>query len=327
MAAVEQPQLHQLVGLYVIDDLDPGLGVGRPPGSENVLEHPLGIGLADDRPLVLDAEPVPDLGPVGVGGHRGDAVHHGVGEAHLTLDPGGQVGVPEPGEGGERAAGPIAVALQVVAGHDGERGLAALPATAQRLSDQSERGPRDRAGRQVGEHVRVGRVELAGGVVDVVPALGDGQRDDPGRWRRHLLDDRLRVVRCEQVLHDRPDDPRFPGPVAVLEDQRVQAVLGVKDLLHPLVRRHDPDAADAPVERGALVHQAVVVHRLVGAMEPAHSDVDDTRRDQAAVVGRQRHPVAPVLQRPRVERLRFHRQGGLRSRGGRRRRLLAGRGT
>ena len=70
------------------------------------------------------------LGPVGVCGHGGDAVHHGVGEAHLALDPGGQVGVPEPGEGGERAAGQVAVVLQVVAGHDGERGQAALPATA-----------------------------------------------------------------------------------------------------------------------------------------------------------------------------------------------------
>src|SRR6476660_9794233 len=50
-----------------------------------------------------------------------------------------------------------------------------------------------------------------------------------------------------------------------------------------LVSWHDPDAADAPVERDALVHQAVVVHRLVRAMETAHSDVDDTRRDQAAI--------------------------------------------
>ncbi len=309
----------------MIDDLDPGVGVGRPPGSEGVLEHPLAVGLADDRPLVFDAEPVPDLVPVGVGGHRGDAVHHGVGEADLALDPGGQAGITEPGEGGERAAGSIAVVLQVVTGHDRERGLAALPATAQRLGDQAERGPRDRAGLQVGEHVRVGRVELAGGVVDVVPALGDGQRDDAGRGRRHLLDDRLRVVRGEQVLHDRPDDPRFPGPVAVLEDQGVEAVLCVQDLLHPLVRWHDPDAADAPVVRGALVHQAVVVHGLVRAMEAAHSDVDHTRRDQAAIVGRHRYMVAPVLQRPGVERLRFSRQGERPSRAGRRRRHPAGR--
>jgi len=30
----------------MIDGLDPGIGVGRPPVCEGVLEHPLGLGLA-----------------------------------------------------------------------------------------------------------------------------------------------------------------------------------------------------------------------------------------------------------------------------------------
>ena len=149
VAAVEQPQLHQLVGLHLVDELHPDLLVRRPPGRERVLEHPLRVGLADDRPPVLDPEPLPDLGPVGVGGHRGDAVDHGVGEAHLALDPVAEFRVPQPGEGGEHPPGQVAVALQVVAGHDRERRQAALPAAPQRLGDQAERGPRNRAGLQV----------------------------------------------------------------------------------------------------------------------------------------------------------------------------------
>ena len=76
-----------------------------------------------------------------------------------------------------------------------------------------------------------------------------------------------------------------------------------------------------------FVHEAVVVHRLVRAVKTAHSEMDDTRRNEVAVVGWQRQPIAPVLQRPRVERLRFNLQGGRPSPGGRRRRPPAARGT
>src|SRR5260370_31089479 len=45
----------------LVDELHPGPLVGRPPGREGVLEHPLRVRLADDRPPVLDPEPLRDL--------------------------------------------------------------------------------------------------------------------------------------------------------------------------------------------------------------------------------------------------------------------------
>ena len=84
-------------------------------------------------------------------------------------------------------------------------------------------------------------------VVDVVAALGDGQRDDPGARRGQQFDHRLGIVGGVAVVDDRPDHPRVAAAVGVLEQQRVQAVLGGQHLGHLAVGRHDADAADAPV--------------------------------------------------------------------------------
>jgi hypothetical protein len=246
----------------------------------------LGERLADDRPGVLDAEARPDLLAVGVGGLGGDAVHHRVGEPHLALDPVAQLGVAQPREGAEHLPAQVPVALQVVARHHRERRQPALPPPPQRLHDQAEGGPRHRIGPEVGDHAWVGLVELRGGGVEVVAALRDGERDDPRRLVRHLLDHRLGVVGREQVLGDRADHPRLVGPVAALDHQRVEAVLRVERLLHAPVGRHHPDPADAPVQRLALVHEAIEVHRLVRAVEAAHAEVHDAGADAAAVVGR-----------------------------------------
>ncbi len=121
VAGVEQPQLHQLVGLDVVDDLHADPLQRRPPGGEAVLEHPLGERLTHHRPPVVDAEPVREHGPVRVGGHRGDPVHHRVRERDVLLDPVGQLRVPQPGERADHRVRHRAVALDVVAGHDRER--------------------------------------------------------------------------------------------------------------------------------------------------------------------------------------------------------------
>ena len=185
----------------------------------------------------------------------------------------------------------LAVALEVVARHHREGREAPLPAAAQRLRDQAERRLRRGAGLEVGGHLGALGVELAGDVVDVVAALGDRQRHDPRRLGGHLLDHGLGVVGREQVLDDRADDARFVGAVAVLEHQRVEAVLRVEHLLHAAVARHHPDAADGPVERLALLHEAVVVHGLVRAVEAADAEVDDAHREGAAVIARHRDAI------------------------------------
>jgi hypothetical protein len=58
VAGVQQPQLHELVGLDVVDHLHARVLVRRPAVGEGILEHPLGERLADDGPAVLDAEPL-----------------------------------------------------------------------------------------------------------------------------------------------------------------------------------------------------------------------------------------------------------------------------
>jgi len=111
--------------------------------------------------------------------------------------------------------------------------------------------------------------------VHVVAALGDGHRDDPHRRVGHPLEHGLGVVRREEVVHERADHPGLVRAVRVLEDERVEAVLGGHDVGHPPVARQDADAADAPVEGLAVLHEAVEVHRLVGPVEAADAEVHD----------------------------------------------------
>ena len=82
---------------------------------------------------------------------------------------------------------------------------------------------------------------------------------------------------ANRYCDDRADDPRLPAAVRGLQHQRVEAVLGLHRLLHLSVERHHADAADPPVQRLALVHQLVEVHRLVGAVEAADTEVHDAR--------------------------------------------------
>jgi hypothetical protein len=199
-------------------------------------------------------------------------------------DPVGQPGIAQPGERGERPLAHLAVAADVVAGQDAEGGDAPVTAASECLGHQAEHGARHGSRPQVGQHRRIGRVELAGDRVEVVAALGDGERHDPGGRRGHLLDHGLRIIGREQVLHDRPDYPGLPGAVPVPQDQGVQAVLSGQRVAHPGVRRLHPDAADAPVHRRAAIHQRVDVHGLVRAVETADADVHDPGRDLAAVV-------------------------------------------
>ncbi len=284
MARVEQPQLHQLVGLDVVDDLHADLLVRRAPVREGVLEHPLDERLADDRPAVLDVEALVDLLDVLVARRRRDAVDHAVGEAHLALDPVAELRVAQPRERGEGGAGERAVALEVVARHHREGDDLALAPARQRLGHEPEHRLRRRAVLEVLRHRRVVLDELAGPVVEVVAALGHRQRHDPRRRVGELLDHRLGVVGREHVLRDRADDARVERPVGVLLDQGVLAVLLAHDVAHLLVGRHHPDAADAPVERLALVHEAVVEQRLVRAVEAADAEVHDPGGDLVAVV-------------------------------------------
>ena len=118
VAGVEQPQLHQLVGLHVGHDLHADGFERRSAVGEVIFEHPLRERLAQHRPLVVDAEPAAELGPVLVGRLGRDAVHHAVGKADVSGYPVGQPGIAQSRERGERTLAHLAVALDVVAGQD-----------------------------------------------------------------------------------------------------------------------------------------------------------------------------------------------------------------
>ena len=118
-------------------------------------------------------------------------------------------------------------------------------------------------------------LELAGGGVVVVAALGDGQRDDPHRRVGQLGEYGLGVVGREEVLRDRADHTGIPRPVGRFGDERVQAVLGGEGVAHARITWQQAHAADRPVAVAAGVHQRIEVHGLVRAMEPAHAEVDD----------------------------------------------------
>jgi hypothetical protein len=104
-------------------------------------------------------------------------------------------------------------------------------------------------GLQVGDHPGVVGDEFAGGLVEVVAALGDGQGDDAGLGPGQRFEDALRIVGGVEVVDDRADHPGFEGAVRVFGDEGVLAVLRVERVGHGLVAGHDADAADAPRHR------------------------------------------------------------------------------
>jgi len=120
VAAVEQLDLHLLVGRNVIGELHTNLFPGRAAGDEAVFQHPLHEGFADHWPGVIEAVLTLQVLAMGRAGHGCDAVDHGVGEADVALDPAGQVGIDQAGEGQCGLAGHVAVVGEVVAGHHRE---------------------------------------------------------------------------------------------------------------------------------------------------------------------------------------------------------------
>src|SRR5665647_2836952 len=169
-----------------------------------------------------------------------------------------------------------------------ERGGSSFTATGQRLSDEPERRAWCGLRPKVVLNCRVVGVEVSSDRVHKVAPFGNGQGDDPGARIGHQLKDSLGVVRGEQVLDDRADNPRLQRSVGMLDDQGVQAVLSDHDLVHTTVLREQPDPADPPVEGLSLVHQLVEVHRLMSPVEAADPNVHDSASDLRTVVGRRR---------------------------------------
>ena len=99
VTGVEQAELHHLVGLDVVDDLDAGVLVRGAGRSEKLSSRThCDEGFGHDGPTVDNAEALGDGRPVLVGGLGRDPVHHRIGEPGAAVHPVGQVGVLGPGE-------------------------------------------------------------------------------------------------------------------------------------------------------------------------------------------------------------------------------------
>lgn len=291
VGGVEEAELHELVGDDVVNNLDADLVVIRATLGELLLQDPLGEVLADNRPGILVAVLFLDVLAVLVGGLRVDAVNHGVGERDVLLHPGRQLRIDGLGEAQEHLRGDVTVALDVVAAHHRERGDALLLAGDDGGGDEAEEGDETGEvvlldGLDVGGDLRVIELEIAGDVVEVVATFGDSQGNDAdgsvGQHRNGVG----RIVGGEDIVDDRADDPGVFRTVGGLFRQRVEAILGLERVAHADVAGHDAHADDAPIEVLTPVHELVEVAGLVGAVEAADTEVDDTGGDGAAVVGR-----------------------------------------
>ena len=204
VAGVEQPEFHQLVRGDVVDQQHTCIVERWTPVGERVLQHPRGERFGHHRPLVGDAELVLQRGDHRRGGDRGDPVHHRVREADIGADPLRQRRPRSFGVCGEGVPGHFAVTLDVVAGHDRRRGYPAVTPSRQCLGHQAE-------------HVHLAGPDGVAVQIDVVAALGDGQRNDPGARGGQQFDDGLGVVGRVLVVDDRADHPGVAAPVRMHE--------------------------------------------------------------------------------------------------------------
>ena len=156
---------------------------GRSAGAEPILDHPLDEVLGEHRRAIVDAAARVEPGRV-IGGHaRRDAIHHAAGEGDVGLDPGCKIGIACGRERQHAAADHVAIVLEIVAGTSSPV-YGPVPA-ARTISRPATMKP-NTISRHVGNSEVVGnfrriKPELAGLLVQIVAAFGDGQGDDPGR--------------------------------------------------------------------------------------------------------------------------------------------------
>ncbi|MNO89420.1 hypothetical protein D3C76_809010 [compost metagenome] len=285
VTAIEQFDLHLFIRRDVVGELHADLFPGRAAIDELVLQHPLHERFAHHWPGIVHAMPVSQLQAMFGAGHWRDAVDHGIGEAHIALDPVPQVGIAQGGERQQGLAGHRAVVRQVIAGHQGECRRACRAAFGQGGAQETEHGFRYVGVRQIVLDLRQVGHELAVAVIDAVTTLGDGQRNDADPGAGEFVDQRLGIVFGQQHVADGTDDAHL-GVIAVTElEQGEQVVLCLQIIPGAAIFAAQADATNGPVQAFALVHQRIGVIRLVGAVETADANVRDALAGVAQGVG------------------------------------------
>ncbi len=176
VAAVQQAQLHRLERRDVGDELGAVVLPARARGDEAVLDHPLPERLEDDRNRIGEPELTRDVGDVGVGRRRHDAVDHRRRERDVATDPVRERRVAGLRERDDDRLDHAAVVREVVAADDVHRSApaarrAASPATSSPGALVAASGARE-----IADDLRMREVEPARRGIVAVALFGDGQR-------------------------------------------------------------------------------------------------------------------------------------------------------
>jgi hypothetical protein len=249
----------------------------------------LGEGFGEHRPAVCDAVARRKFGHIALARHRGDAIHHRVGEARFFLDPCGECGIGQRGEIQNRAAQHIPVVLDVVAAERGEWFAACGPAAAIGFGDDADDAARIAWTCEVMGDQSVVAVEQFGRAVQGIAMLRHRRADDADVVAVDRIEQRGRTLAREDHPRDRADDRDLLVAAAAL-DQGVEPILCGQDIAHPAIGRHQSGADNAPVPRiRQQIHQRVGVACHMGAMKAAEAEMHDPRRDGCGIVSGTAH--------------------------------------
>ena len=274
---IEQANLGFFIGVDGIDQLGAHFFPGGAAVGEAVFDHPLDVAFGAQRGVVVTAGLFLHAGLQLRRRTRGDAVHHGVGEAHVGVDPGQNVVVANAAaEIAQAAAHTVTVVAQVVAvlqcdgagigrlagaqqGHqrpvDGLTGFALLDAF------------------DVGLQVGKAGVQFAV-FQQVVAGFGDGERNDAGGRVGGQLREGLQLGIVGQYLVDGRDPLVLHGTVRVDGFQREVAILGGQGIQQGIGVGADVGPDELPA-RVTLFLEPLQVYHLVGAVEIAQAQVQD----------------------------------------------------
>ena len=312
MPAVDQPQLHRLVGTRVGHEQRARGLPRRPAPAEGVLEHPLAERLAHDGRLVARADqparrrrgrrpwrPARCGRPSCRGSRRGRRSSPPARPARRARRSPrrGRAAARRCGGGCRRRRSPAARRRRRRAAPPG-RARAGPPACA---------AP---AARQVRRDVGVARVEAPAPRIVVVAGLGDRERDDVGALGREAVAQRVGLLGGhERLAHDAHHARAILLRPAL--EQREEPVLLGQRVDHRTAAPARP--ADAP--RAGLGRDGVLgVDGLVRAVEGAEAEVHDADLQLARVHGRARDLVQGAEAEPHAAALRRARRARSRPR-------------
>ena len=176
----------------------------------------------------------------------------------------------------------MAVGGEVVATECGERSAAFGPADSQARDQDADSGTRCVRVFEVVQDVGMTGLELPGRRIVAIALLRDGERDDARLGRSQPGDEGGRVLRCDQNVQDRADDPQLrPGGGKLQEG--VEPVLRLESVA--LVGALEARADDAPGTK-ALLKRILGVFGEMAAGEGAEAEMDDAWLEGRAIIGR-----------------------------------------